>query len=151
MSANLNFTPPAVKTKTDASGAPAAKAEKPVKAPKVAKEPTDPNAPKKERAPKNDYGYSKLSVIAVTEKDPGKMRGARREWYDNIAKFAGKTCGEVLKAYEGAVNGKGKPHSISGWMNFFAKEGFIKLTRPPQAEKPAKAEKAPAVAASAAK
>lgn len=147
MSANLNLTPPAVKTKTDASAAPAPKAEKAVKAPKV----VDPNAPKKERAPKNDYGYSKLSVIAVTEKDPGKMRGARREWYDNIAKFAGKTCGEVLKAYDGAVNGKGKPHSISGWMNFFAKEGFIKLTRPPQAEKPAKAEKAAPAATPAAK
>lgn len=132
----MSLVPPAVKTKSDATAAPKAVVPPTEKAPKVKAEkaPADPNAPKKERTPKKDYGYSKLSTIKRTEKE-SKMRGARGEWLANITKFDGKTVAECLKAYEGALNGKGKPHSISGWMNLFAKEGYITLTRPPVAPK----------------
>lgn len=140
----MSFAPPAVKTKNDSAAPTAAvtppgvKAPKAEKTPKVAKEPADPNAPKKERAPKADYGYAKNSIIRLTDKEP-KFKGQRLEWYDRVKPFNGKTCDEFNKAHGDVPNGKGVFYAPSGWLRFYAREGYLTLER--GAPEPAKAPK----------
>lgn len=111
----LDLTPP---TKTEK----APKAAKAPKAPKVEKAPVDPNAPKKERAPRKEYGFHKDAVIALVESEAVKYRGQRKEWYESITAFAGKTVGDFL---ESKKDSKDPPR---GWLRFFVQDGSVTLS-----------------------
>lgn len=143
MSANLNLTPPATKTKNDAPKPMGSAVVPPTeKAPKVAKAPkvVDPNAPKKERAPRKDLGISKESVITVTDKaKEAKVRGKRNEYREILLKFDGKKVGEFIEATK--VKDTGKGGSGASWMRWFVDEGYATVTK---VEKPVAAPAAPA-------
>jgi hypothetical protein len=140
---NAAFAPPATKTKTDAPKAVTPPGEKVAKV-KAEKAPVDPNAPKKERAPKNDYGYSKNSIIHIVAGKDTKFKGQRLEWWDRVKPFDGKTCDDFSKAHDKIPNGKGKFYAPSGWLRFYAREGFLTLERPAAPAKAEKTEAAPA-------
>lgn len=130
----MTVSPPAVKTKGPAKGS----------KPKAAAKPADPNAPKKERKPRKDYGYSKLSVIEVLPKaeDAKPYHGQRTDWYEAVQKFDGKTCNEFVEARKGIKSAKGTVQNPASWLRFFVEDGAIKLHRPAEEAKAPAAEAA---------
>lgn len=107
---------------------------------KVAKTPADPNAPKKERAPRSDYGYRPDAVIGLLTEKGDKYRGQRKDWYDQVRPFAGKTVAEFVAAAQ-----KEGGESARGWLRFFVQDGSATLTGGTvQAPAKTKAEEKPA-------
>lgn len=100
--------------------------EKSAKAPKAAKTPkeakvVDPNAPKKERAPRANYGFAPTSVISLTGKE-NKYRGARKEWFESITPYVGKSVAEWVESR------KAQKDPPRGWLRFFVQDGTVALT-----------------------
>jgi hypothetical protein len=118
------LTPPAVKTKSDAP--------KVAKPPKAAKAPVDPNAPKKERAPRKDYGYHKDAKIEVLTRaeDAKPYRGMRKDWYEAVQKYNGKTCNQFVEGNKGKKSEKGTTQNAASWLRFFVDDKAIKLHKP---------------------
>ena len=93
----------------------------------VAEEGAEPSE-KKPRAERKDYGYDKTAVISVagTEKSAA-YRGQRKEWYDSVVEFDGKTVAEWEASREGATNKKGTIEQPRGWIRFFVQDGCVSL------------------------
>lgn len=117
--AELDLTPP---TK-------AAKAPKAPKAEKAPKAPADPNAPKKERAPRTDYGFAKDATITVVPEKGATYRGQRKEWFELLSQFNGKSVNEFFEAAKAA----GKKDPPRGWLRFYVQDGAATLTAAPVA------------------
>lgn len=96
--------------------------------PKRARKERDPNAPTKPRGPRVDYGYNADSVIGVVTDKQSKHRGLRKEWYDSIVAFSGRT----VKEWE--ESRKEQKDAPRGWLRHFVQEGFVTLTKPAEPE-----------------
>lgn len=114
-----DLTPPDLTPPTKASAKP--KKEKAVKEPKT----ETAGGEKKERAPRQDYGFAPNAVIGVKEGEV-KYRGKRKEWYDSVASFAGKTVKEWTDHRKTEVEND----PPRGWLRFFVQDGTVTLTKP---------------------
>ena len=76
----------------------------------------------KTRAKKEDYGFTKTAkilIVAKGDKTP-EYKGNRKDWWEKVGKFEGKTAEEFLNANAG----KDSPR---GWLRFFATDKTIRL------------------------
>lgn len=106
--------------------------------PKATKEPKVPKEPKapKVAKPRGNYGYHVDAKIEINKEKEITYKGQRKEWFDLLAGFDGKTVKEFNEATKGRKNNKGTPHSPSGWLRFFALDSAVKLQAPPPVATP---------------
>lgn len=75
--------------------------------------------------------YSDASVISFTDANlerGAKYGGQRKDWFEHIQKFAGKTVKEFAEGSGGRVNGQGKVQAPGGWVRFFIMDGSLTVS-----------------------
>ena len=120
---SADLTPPTKKAKK-AAAEPKAPAE-----PKPVELDAEGNPVKKTRGPRKEYGYHKDAIIQFTEK-ANTYRGQRKEWYDRVKAFEGKTCAEFEAANKGIPNNQGTIQAPRGWLHGLIRRGSVVLLPP---------------------
>lgn len=80
---------------------------------------------KKVRKPRTDYGYRLGNTIRIVRDADNAYRGHRKEWFESLVAFNGKTVAEWVEARK-TPDGE----TPRGYARFFAQDGTVAFDAP---------------------